>query len=57
MSYNSFDYYRQLREYQLHMQKLSNPETKVPKHEAFKPIKPQLEKAREFERNKKMEEI
>lgn len=46
MSYNSFDYYRQLREYQLHMQKISNPETQVPTHEAFKPPKPQLERAR-----------
>ena len=39
------------------MQKLTNPETQVPKHEAFKPVKPQYEKAREYERNKKIEEI
>jgi hypothetical protein len=55
MSYNSFDYYRQLREYQLHIQKLSNPETKVPTHEAFKTPKVQLERAREYERIRKME--
>lgn len=46
MSFNSFDYYRQLREYQLHIQKLANPETQVPGHTAFKPAKPQLERAR-----------
>lgn len=42
MSYNSFDYYRQLREYQLHIKKVTNPELKVPKHEAFKPTKPNI---------------
>lgn len=57
MSYNSFDYYRQIREYQLHMQKLSNPETKVPTHEAYKPVKPQYDRAKEYERNKKLESI
>jgi hypothetical protein len=42
MSLNSFDYYKQLREYQLHMQKLLNPETHVPTHTAYKPPKPQI---------------
>lgn len=55
MSFNSFDYYQQLRQYQLHLHKLSNPETKVPRHEAFKPLKPQYEKAREYVRNKQIE--
>ena len=42
MSYNSFEYYKQLREYQLHIQKVINPESKIPTHEAFKPIKPNI---------------
>jgi IS1 family transposase len=53
MTYNSFDYYRHLREYQLHVQKLANPETNVPPHEAYKPIKPQIDKLKEFERQQK----
>ena len=46
MSYNSFDYYKQLREYQIHIQKVSNPEKNVPDHLAFKPVKPQIERIR-----------
>jgi hypothetical protein len=42
MSLNSFDYYQQLRQYQLHINKIANPETQVPSHTAFKPPKPQL---------------
>lgn len=53
MSYNSFEYYQQLRQYQLHLQKLNNPETNVPKHEAFKPAVPKAEQRREFDRSQK----
>lgn len=53
MNYNSFEYYQQLRQYQLHLNKLNNPETNVPKHEAFKPSVANIERSREFERNQK----
>ena len=56
MKYNSFDYYEQLRQYQLHLLKLQNPEKKVPTHEAFKPPCPNPNR-KEFERNQKQQQI
>lgn len=57
MSYNSFDYYRQLREYQLHVQRLANPETNVPSRQAFSPPRPQLDRLKDIERQQKVEQI
>lgn len=43
-----------MRQYQLHMQKLSNPETSVPSHEAFKPTKPHIDRLKEFDRQQRI---
>ena len=53
MSYNSFEYYEQLRQYQLHLQKLQNPEKKVPTHEAFRVPQANMGHREEFDRNQK----
>lgn len=57
MSYNSFDYYRQLREYQLHVQRLANPETNVPSRQPFSPTRPQIDRLKDQERQQKVEQI
>lgn len=57
MSCNAFDEYRHLREYQLHILKLANPEAQVPTLTPFKPAKAQVEKLREYERSKRAQQI
>ena len=36
------------------MQKLSNPETSVPTHAAYKPPKPHLDRLKDFERQQRI---
>lgn len=51
---NAFEYYDHLRydittnyrKQQIHIEKIVNPEVRVPKHEAYKPIKAKIEEAR-----------
>jgi hypothetical protein len=39
------------------MQKLANPETQVPSHQAFKALSPKVEKVKEYKRNEKLRSI
>jgi hypothetical protein len=57
MSYNSFDYYCQLREYQLHVQRLANPESNLPSRQPFSPSRPKLDRLKDMERQQKEERI